>query len=292
MKRRNIMAIHGQHTLLPTLLLLVSLLAACAAIESVRTDAAVSASAHVAAVEPFSVVMHCAENPLPTVIWVHVHENETTAWQAARWAVARQGAGCVIGLQHGSGRLVHWPLAGYRLIFDPNRMFTPAGRTATLRRHHAHDALGENHLARLADGLVCQYLQHRALWVAVHNNHVGGISVYSYAPGGALAEDALQVVINDAHSKDDFFLVTTKRAFDFLVARGFNVVWQNHTTVRDDGSLSVYAAQQGVDYINVEAAYGHLTQQQTMLAAVWDYIHHAKLTDASQLASPLPQCGS
>jgi len=39
-----------------------------------------------------------------------------------------------------------------------------------------------------------------------------------------------------------------------MKAQLLNVVLQSNTSVTDDGSLSVYAAQQGKPYINCEAA--------------------------------------
>jgi hypothetical protein len=49
--------------------------------------------------------------------------------------------------------------------------------------------------------------------------------------------------------------VTNKNHYDFYVKNGFNVVLQAGTngTLTDDGSLSVYAAMQGKDYVNIEA---------------------------------------
>ena len=47
---------------------------------------------------------------------------------------------------------------------------------------------------------------------------------------------------------------------------------QNNATVTDDGSLSVYAGMQRIDYINIEAEHLKKDQQKKMLAAAMDYI--------------------
>ena len=237
-----------------------------------NTPPSCAASPDTPASAPFTVAEYCAARPLPKVLWLHVHENETTALAAARQALARQAAGCVRTLHHGNGRDVAWRLNGQMLTFDPNRMFSAAGRTATLRRSACRHAEAEQALDAVAADFVARHVHGRRLLVAVHNNQPHGISVYSFMGNGILARDAAQVAHNPAHSHNDFFYVTGTRAFDFFARRGFNVVLQDNARVRDDGSLSVYAARHGIDYINVEAAHGHLAQQQAMLAAVYEYI--------------------
>lgn len=53
----------------------------------------------------------------------------------------------------------------------------------------------------------------------------------------------------------NFLFVTNKDHYNFYAKHGFNVVLQAGTngTLTDDGSLSVYAAMQGKDYVNIEA---------------------------------------
>ena len=261
-------------------LVLVLALLGCQATEPPSAGTAAATAAVVAwppNPPPFAVVQYCAAHPLPQVLWLHVHENETTALATAQAALAEYGAGCVLSLQHGNGRNVVWHSHGQRLEFDPNRIFTARGRQATLRRHGNGSVAAQQHLAEVAEAFLSRYVRGRQLLVAVHNNQAQGISVHSFAAGGALAVDAARVAIQPQQSGDDFFYVTNERAWVFLRDRGFNVVLQDNVRVRDDGSLSVYAAQQGVDYINVEAAYGHMAQQQAMLAAVFDYIRARQL---------------
>ena len=47
---------------------------------------------------------------------------------------------------------------------------------------------------------------------------------------------------------------------------------QNNHRVRDDGSLSVYAARHNIGYINVEARHGHAAEQREMLQTLLDYL--------------------
>ncbi|MCP2039600.1 hypothetical protein L1281_000165 [Neisseria sp. HSC-16F19] len=222
-------------------------------------------------VPPFTLLHECAAQAQPQVLWLHVHADETTALDAARNHIRTTGRGCVLVLDHPHGRELHWPLGGHTLHIDPNRIFTPAGRGRVLAAQACSVPQAEAVVAQAVEPLLQQYLQQRCLLVAVHNNATGGFGVDSYAEGGHLAADAAAVALPQPQAADDFFYVTHRRAFDFFRSRGHNVVLQ-HPQVRDDGSLSVWAAQAGIEYINVEAQHGHLQQQQAMLQAVQAYI--------------------
>lgn len=222
----------------------------------------------------FQVKQACAGKPWRDVAWVHVHENETTSWQVAQAVLAQQGMGCVYGLQHGGSRnVVVTDNNGKPHQFDPNRMFTQAGRVASLHQFGSDDPAVANHVAQAADDFYRHYLQGKKLIVAVHNNHEGSFSIRSYTANGALARNAQRVFINPQRSVDDFLYVVNPRAFDYFQQLGINVVLQDPSTVNDDGSLSVYAAEQGQDYINVEAGFGHAAAQTAMLEAVLAYMH-------------------
>src|SRR3546814_8896079 len=64
---------------------------------------------------------------------------------------------------------------------------------------------------------------------------------------------------------DDLIVVTKGRFYRFYKKRGINVVLQSKRPT-DDGSLSVYAEQQKIPYINIEAQEGHLEQQKQMIS--------------------------
>ena len=87
-----------------------------------------------------------------------------------------------------------------------------------------------------------------------------------------MAQAMSQVAVSPDKDPHDFFYVTSRQAFDFLSARNFNVVLQNNQDVHDDGSLSVWAARQQIDYINAEGGTGNLISQMAMLAAVRAYM--------------------
>lgn len=242
-----------------------------------RTDSLSEAAAPIHATLPavplFSVRHVCAGQPWPNVAWIHIHENEYTAWQVAQAVLATQHSGCIDGLQHGGSRnVVVMDDNNQPHPFDPNRMFTSPGRLASLHQFGSQNPAIATRIASAASDFYRHYLQGKQLIVAVHNNYPGGYSIHSYE-NGLLARNALAVNINPHHDPDDFLYVVNQRAFAYFQQRGFNVVLQHPNNVNDDGSLSVYAAQQGQDYINIEAGFGHITAQTAMLEAVLTYMH-------------------
>jgi hypothetical protein len=61
---------------------------------------------------------------------------------------------------------------------------------------------------------------------------------------------------------DDFFFVTDPDLFAGLAEEGFPVVLQ------DNARATVWAARQGIPYVNVEAQHGHRERQIEMLEAL------------------------
>ena len=86
--------------------------------------------------------------------------------------------------------------------------------------------------------------------------------------GHKYAADSRELYYNPKQNVHNFFFVTRPAMFNKLKKLGFNVVLQNNRSVTDDGSLSVYAAKRGINYINVEARHGALQTQIKMLRAL------------------------
>jgi hypothetical protein len=218
------------------------------------------------------VTQTCTGIPWKNIVWVHLHDNEETSRQTALQALNQIQQGCLLDLRHGGSREIKVQNYQVNYQFDPNRIFTSLGREATLKCHQGSCALALEQLGQAAANFLNQYLIHAQLIVAVHNNHPDGLSVRNYMAGGTMAPAMSQIAISSDSNPHDFFYVTTQQAFNFLASHNFNVVLQNNQQVHDDGSLSVWAAQQHIDYINVEAGIEHSAAQIAMLAAVWAYM--------------------
>jgi hypothetical protein len=210
--------------------------------------------------------------PMPGISFVHVHEDETTAVEVMKQFMLETNRGCLVTIQCQKKRMVSFGLGDSIYSFDPNRIFTPAGLAATLRKNGAFSDSAANKVKALATNLTRNHVDSQQLVVALHNNSDNGtLTIRSYSKVGVFAKEADKVYISKKLDVDDFILTTDYRAFDYLSKRGFNVLLQAKNAT-DDGSLSVYAQQKGIPYINIEAQLGHAQQQMAMLKAVVEYI--------------------
>lgn len=219
------------------------------------------------------IVMPLCKKKMEGTWFIHVHEDETTAVDAAIEFIDSTGLGCFVTLKHGMGRNICFNQGGKTFKFDPNRMFTAEGRKISLQGFGAYTDSAFAAVSGLSDFITAKYIDSSRLIVAMHNNtNEGGLSIRSYQKGGPYAKDASKVFVNKKEDEDNFFYTTTLRAFEFFKDRGFNVMLQNNKNVTDDGSLSVYSGMKKIDYINIEAQHGQKDEQKHMLAAVMDYI--------------------
>jgi hypothetical protein len=207
------------------------------------------------------------DQPPPGVTYVQLHENESTAAEAAARVLRRRG-GRLVRLRAQGQRLVSFVADGRHYTFDPNRIFTPAGVSRTLRRYSADVPRARAEVAAFAERVLRAITAPApTLVIAPHNNSAGGYSIRSYVPGGRLARDAAQVHAGGG-DPDDFCLVTDVSVFEELERRDVNVVLQDPVRVDDDGSLAVHCQRHGLRYVNVEARDGHLAQQVALLELV------------------------
>jgi hypothetical protein len=189
--------------------------------------------------------------------YVHVHQNETTALKAAKYAMSKQGGG-LITLVHSGGRTIVFHLNNQRYEFDPNRIFTDKGIKKTLAQYSRYTPQAHQQVKKLANKIT-ELLPDRKI-VAVHNNST--YSLKDYLPGHKLARDAKTIHMSPNNYYRNFYLVTQLKDFMRLKRDGFNGILQQ-SKVTDDGSWSVFLAKS--EYINVEAGYNQLSEQVKML---------------------------
>ncbi len=189
--------------------------------------------------------------------FIHVHQNETTALQAARTVIRHQG-GSLITLKHPGERNISFMLHHKHYEFDPNRIFTYRGIYRTLHENGHYSKAAHRRVKHLAARIVS--LLPKGKIIAVHNNEY--FSLRDYLPGQDLAEEARRLHFSDQAHYRNFFIVTQKHDFDRLKALKFNSIWQAKSA-QDDGSLSIRLMKR--HYVNVEAGYDQLDHQINML---------------------------
>ena len=216
----------------------------------------------------------CVGAPWSKVVWIHPHANEITSRQIAIQFIAQQQQGCLYSFQHTGSRNIQIRNNHINYYFDPNRIFTAHGRQHTLKCIHGNCTEAIKQLNLAVENFIHTYLKQPDLIVAFHNNRQGGLSINSYQGKGYLARNVYKTVRFPQANAHDFFYVTSATAFQFFAQRGFNVAQQNNQQVQDDGSLSVWAALNRKDYINIEAGMDHVAAQTKMLQAVTEYMQY------------------
>jgi hypothetical protein len=240
------------------------------------------------------------------------HHNEQIALKSAKEAITQKG-GRLVELesfnQNGKPeRFLAFGFKGKSYRVDPNRIFTANGRRCAGFENEVNAEI-ENFSKRLLAIIFPEnaFLPGgKRIVVAVHNNtdvdnknyrqqtsdltapaFVKNASASRHAASGAFEAQAAGVYLSNVETDaDNFILLSSPRYLGFFAENNFNVVVQK--SVRqieanqcgfDDGSLSVYAGQNDIEYICLEAdaVNGGLRQKQ-MIAAV--YVLFTKNTEA------------
>ena len=197
--------------------------------------------------------------------FIHLHANETTALHAGYVYLQNKHA-TLLSLQPQPERFVYFNSDTGVYRFDPNRVFSLAGRKTNLAKLAAYHNRSEKVTARFA-GFVWQQVQRFKLVVALHNNTDEKYSIKSYAAGGEEYANTKRYYINPEMDIDDFVLTTEERIFLYLKKQQISVVLQAKHA-KDDGSLSIACARKGIPYINIEAQEDHFDEQLRILNAL------------------------
>lgn len=244
--------------------------------------------------------------PGDAVTYFAPHHDEQTALKLAKEAVALHGGRLVeVESFDESGvpaRRLRFQVNGQSYTVDPNRIFTASGRRCA---GFALDT--EAAVAKFADELLKLILppseegagRVERILVAVHNNadvdekapnaRASDLTANAFvrAQGAVRAShvgfdaQAAGVYLSNAEDDpDNFVLLSTPKLVGYFAARDFNVVVQKPSgrlsagvCGEDDGSLSVYAGRQGVEYVCLEADASHgESRQRQMFEAVHNLI--------------------
>jgi hypothetical protein len=256
-----------------------------------------------------------------SVTFVAPHYNEEIARRAAVEALEKRGGRLVeIESRDERGypsRHLTLRLGGKIYAVDPNRIFTPNGRACGGFSFAGERAAVEKFAAAFLKIVLSPDGENdlragEKFIVAVHNNSdVGGkaasertadLTAAAYAKNinphraapGSFAEQAAGVYLSNAETDpDNFVFLSAPLSFiGFFAAQNFNVVAQKQPRELqskncrvDDGSLSVYAAQNGIPYICLEAdAKTGGVRQRQMIESVyelWRRLAEASVPDAS-----------
>ena len=192
----------------------------------------------------------------PGYFFYNMHDNENTGVEATAKQVRKRG-GVLYELKHTGERYIEFDCDSLHYMIDPNRIYTDTGICRELDRSAVRDTVVFDMVRSFAELLISlMKLDDQQLVLTLHNNTDDNYYMLSYVPGAVYETDA-EAVYNGKHKDpDQFYFVTSARLYGLLTPTKFNVVVQNNANVTDDGSLSVYCGQRGIEYVNVEAQHG------------------------------------
>jgi hypothetical protein len=203
------------------------------------------------------------------VLLYNMHDNENTSALCGRIMVKKFG-GEYIELIHNGKRNFSYAYKQDSMHIDPNRIYTDEGIREQLKKNKVTEPQYYDSIATWRDTVLqLLNLRGRGLVIALHNNTNKHYSFKSYQPGEELEKEAAALHKGVYRDPDDFYFVTDHRIMTKLAVGRYHIILQDNTNMTDDGSLSVFCARGGIDYINVEAEHGHLMRQLKMLIYVF-----------------------
>jgi hypothetical protein len=218
------------------------------------------------------IVVYELDNP-QQITYFNLHDNENTSVEATKTILNNQKfKGKLVELQHTGERLISFEYQGGKYQIDPNRMFTKAGIEKNLKNYGNYSDEARDTVFAFGQKIYQDFLRGSRLIVAMHNNKNEGYNVKSYLQDGEYQSDAEEVFYNPKWGTGEFFYVIDPEHFNFFKQKKINAVLQNNQKVTDDGSLSVFAQQQKMAYLNVEAQHGNLKPQIKMLTILQDLL--------------------
>ncbi len=186
---------------------------------------------------------------------------DSTAYDVGVSFTAGNG-GRMVAVRTNEDFRVSFSVEGGVYSFEPTRVFSVPGIRKSIGSQNTPASFFN--VQAYADRILSIY---EPDWIVVEltDHRPDDYSARSYQAGGDLADEALAVHVQPGVDPGDFFVAYDSEMYDVLRLAGLNVVRSNSQIAEDDGSLSVWAARNGMRYVRVEASYGHRTELRGML---------------------------
>ena len=240
------------------------------------------------------------------ITFVAPHYNEQAGTKIAKESI-RENGGRLVEVESfdrsgNPSRRLSFKFEGKYYSIDPNRVFTDNGRQCGNIAPEIDNAVKDfarSFLKIVLSGDSNRLRDGEKFLVAVHNNSdvddkseddkANDLTAVAFVKNirfqqsihGAFQEQAEGVYLSNVEDdKDNFVFLSTPAFIGFFAEKGFNVVvqksaarLQSQKCSVDDGSLSVFAGQQNIPYINLEAdAKNGSFRQKQMIEAVYELL--------------------
>ena len=205
------------------------------------------------------------------VIYINVHDNETTSVEAAR-SILEINGGTLIKIENNKQRNIRFGFRNNYYSFDPNRIFSRQGIEQTLKMNGRINKSVVDETEKFAQRLLQLFPDSTTCIVALHNNTDGDFSINSYLHGNEKQFDAKAVFSHSFEDIDDIALTTDSLIYQKMADYRYNTIWQHNKKKKKDGSLSIYCGERNMRYINIETEHGKLSQHIKMLEKLLDIL--------------------
>ncbi len=240
------------------------------------------------------------------------HHNEQIALKLAKESVEKNG-GRLIEIesfddQGKPSRYLNFKLNGKTFSLDPNRIFTENGRNCDNLPAEI-DLLVKDFAEKLLKAIFAEgkgLHDGEKFIVAVHNNtdvdskaeslrdnDLTALAFVKTAGHGAFQSQAEGAYLSNLENDtDNFIFLSSAKYLSFFVEKSFNVVVQKSSAKLpsqgcsvDDGSLSVFSAQNKIQYICLEAdGLSGTFRQQQMFEAIYELSREEKEKESKTVA--------
>lgn len=195
-------------------------------------------------------IQHYSNQSDKGLTYFHPHASEPTSLEMSIETIARCG-GSIISFDNANNRNIKFKHKNVEYQFDPNRIYTRKGVLDTLKNLGPYSKEAENIVFTFGKWVSGLLSADRV--IAVHNNLNKNYNVLSYRdPDGNPIEGIRALNINPALSPANFIYTTNSTLYIAAAEANMNAVLQDKD-IFDDGSYSVFAMKQGIDYVNIEA---------------------------------------
>ena len=200
----------------------------------------------------------------PGIDFLAIHDDEDTGVKAAFQYINENG-GSITDSQYGGKRNFKFIYEEEAYQTDPNSIYTKKGIKAGLEKFGIWDDNVISELETAGKTILNTYNPKKTGYIfTLHNNADGGFGISSYLRGYELESTADSILINFQMDGDDLILVTEPALYSEFKKENVNVVLQSQGAL-DDGSLSIYAMQNKIPYINVEVQHGHIDEHYRLI---------------------------
>ncbi|HWJ30076.1 MAG TPA: hypothetical protein VNS32_26300, partial [Flavisolibacter sp.] len=197
-----------------------------------------------------------------------LHNNEQTAILNASF-FAEGNDTRFIQILHDGGRNIEANLGDRNVRFDPDKIFTPAGRKSNLKDNQSWSKSSAQQVGLFARFMVNQFINTGTI-ISVHESE-NDQTINDYTRSPLLIRIAKAIHINATSDPNDFILTTDENLFMHL-KQNFNVVLLNKHKMKDDGSLKIYCTRTNKNFVQIQTLSDHTKEQNEMLHSVCNNI--------------------